>query len=140
MNYLNKKFGLLGLLVLAIFSLTVFGLLQMQIRLPGSGIIKTVGVSCNVSSIDFGSVAPNSITAKQIVLTNNGTSPVALALATENWNPSSASTILSLSWDYSGQTLQPNASVTINLQLAVAEDVEGLTAFSFDVVITAVES
>ncbi|MGQ9679903.1 MAG: hypothetical protein ACUVV4_03960, partial [Candidatus Bathyarchaeia archaeon] len=103
--------------LLSIVALTALasGFMQSSVRIVGRGTVKAVGVgvfwdiNCTspVSFIDWGMVEPGSINNVTIYVRNEGNVASSISLATENWNPSSASDYLALSWNYDGQQLNP---------------------------------
>jgi len=54
---------------------------------------------------------------------------------TENWYPSNAADYISLSWDYGGQLVNPDELIPVIFTLSISGSVEGITSFSFDIVI-----
>lgn len=54
----------------------------------------------------------------------------------DNWNPTNASSYMSLSWNYDGKMLSPMETVEVTLTLSVSPNVENIVDFSFDVIIT----
>jgi len=42
---------------------------------------------------------------------------------------------MSLTWDYGGQVIDVGAVVQVTLSLTVSDTIEGVTSFSFDIVI-----
>jgi hypothetical protein len=60
-----------------------------------------------------------------------------LSKAEQNWNPTTASSYMTLSWNYAGQTLSVNQVLQVKLTLDVSSTVSGITNFSFDLTITA---
>jgi hypothetical protein len=60
-----------------------------------------------------------------------------LSKVAQNWNPSSASSYMTLNWNYAGQTLSVNQALQVRLTLVVSSTVSGITNFSFDIIITA---
>ena len=138
-------------LVLYTLALTAFGPLVSSAimnnkTVSSSGSVKGVGVgvywnqACTnvTSSISWGMLDPGSNVNKTIYIRNEGNSAATLSMTTSNWNPTSASSYMTLSWDYGGQTLSVNQVVQVKLTLAVSSSVTGITNFSFDITITAV--
>jgi hypothetical protein len=80
---------------------------------------------------------PGSNKTVTVYVRNEGNSAATLSRATQNWNPSTASSYMTLTWNYAGQTLSVNQVLQIRLTLAVSSAVSGITSFSFDIVITA---
>jgi len=54
---------------------------------------------------------------------------------TSNWNPSNASDYMTLSWDYGGQSINPDEVVQVTFTLSVDASIDGITGFSFDITI-----
>lgn len=134
-----------GILVTFVFlDGTVMGTILGRVTLPNTGTVKAIGVgvywdgSCNnlVSSIDWGTVNPGSTKEVTVYVKNEGNAPETLSLEAENWNPSTASSYLSVTWDYGGQVIDVGGVVQVTLSLSVSDTIEGITSFSFDIVIT----
>ena len=89
-----------------------------------------------VSSIEWDMLDPGSVMNKELYVKNLGNVPITLYLETENWNPANASDYISLSWDYSGEAIDPDVCVHVTLTLSVSSDIEGIADYSFDMVIT----
>jgi hypothetical protein len=127
-----------------LLDVTVMGTLLGKVTLPNMGTVKAMGVgvywdiSCNnqVTSIDWGVVQPGATKDVTVYIRNEGNTPAILSLATENWNPSLAASYMSVSWDYSGQIIEVGAAFQVKLSLSVSDGIDGITNFSFDVVIT----
>jgi hypothetical protein len=134
--------GIVGFIILAVATAAI---LYYVSRLPSYGNIKAIGIqvygdsalSKPVESINWGTIEAGGVSIASVWLRNNGTSPVTLTLANQNFNPASAANYLTLSWTYTGQTLQSNGVIAVNLQLSVASNVKDITSFSFDIIITA---
>ncbi|MEM3480033.1 MAG: hypothetical protein QW702_00470 [Candidatus Bathyarchaeia archaeon] len=72
---------------------------------------------------------------------NTGNVPITLSLSTENWNPSNAGSYMTLTWDYTSETkIQSNSALKVTLTLTVSSSIQGITNFSFNIVITGTES
>jgi len=89
-----------------------------------------------VSAVDVGDVEVGSMENMTVYVRNEGDTAVTLSMGTENWSPPEASSYITLSWDYGGQSISPGEVVPVVLTLSVSEDVSGITSFSFDLVIT----
>jgi hypothetical protein len=142
--------GAAAALVLYTLALTALGpLVQSAVTsnktVTNSGSVKGVGVgiyldqACTnaVSSITWGTLDPGSNVNKTIYIRNEGNTAATLSIATSNWNPTSASSYMTLSWNYGGQILSVNQVVQVRLTLSVSSSVTGITNFSFDITITA---
>ena len=93
-----------------------------------------ITLSLNWGSIDVGS--NNTLT---VYIKNEGNSPASLWLETSNWTPSDSVSYMSLNWNYSGQVLNVNQVISLELTLTVDPTISGIANFSFDTTITASE-
>jgi len=137
---------ILVVVTLVMTSALVFGLLSASTTISNTGNVKTVGVgvywdsSCSqeVSLIEWGSLDPGETSSVTVYVRNEGTVAVVLRMTTENWDPPEASSYITLSWDYSEQTLEPGESIQVTLTLSISSDIQNVTEFDFDIVITVV--
>ena len=141
---LATVFVVAGILVaLVLLDGMVMGTLLGQVTLPNLGTVKAIGVgvywdsgcSNSVTSINWGTVEPGSTNDVTVYIKNEGNTPATLSSSTENWDPSIASTYMSLTWNYGGQVIDVGAVVQVTLSLTVSDTIEGVTSFSFDIVI-----
>jgi hypothetical protein len=131
-------------LSLGVLGPTVLAALSNR-TITNAGSVKTIGVGVYwdqamtnpVSSISWGSIEPGSNVNKTVYIRNEGNAPATLSMTTSNWNPSSASSYMTLSWNYGGQTLAVNEVRQVIFTLAVSSSVTGVTSFSFDITIAA---
>jgi hypothetical protein len=72
-----------------------------------------------------------------IYVRNEGNVAATLSKTAQNWNPSSASTYITLNWNYAGQTLAVYQVLQVNLSLTVSPTISGITNFTFDITVTA---
>jgi hypothetical protein len=122
---------------------TVMGTLLGQVTLPNLGTVKAMGVgvywdsdcSNTVTSVNWGTVAPGSTNYVTVFIKNEGDAAETLSSTAENWNPSTASMYMSLSWDYAGQVIVVDGVIEVKLSLSVSSAIEGITSFSFDIII-----
>lgn len=129
---------------LVALTMLVSGFVQSSVRIVGRGTVKAVGVgvfwdiNCTnpVSFIDWGMVEPGSMNNVTVYVRNEGNVAASISLATENWNPSNAFDYLTLSWNYDGRQLNPLEVVQVTLTLTVSSSVQGITSFSFDIVMS----
>ncbi len=136
-------------LVLYTLSLSILGpavLAALGNRtISNAGTIKTIGVgvysdqACTtpVSSINWGTIDPGSNVNKTVFIRNEGNAPATLSMTTSNWNPSTASSYMTLNWNYGGQSLTVNQVVQVKFTLSVSASITGITNFSFDITIAA---
>ena len=93
--------------------------------------------ACN--NINWGTLIPGDSITQTIYIKNSGNKPTTLFLTTENWTPTNASTYLSLSWDKENVNLDPDQVTLASLTLTVELDIDSITDFDLDIVITGVE-
>ena len=103
----------------------------------GVGIYSDQACTSALSSISWGTIDPGSNVNRTIYIRNEGNTAATLSMATSNWNPTTASSYMTLSWNYGGQTLNVDQVVQVKLTLSVSSSVTGITNFSFDITITA---
>jgi hypothetical protein len=132
--------------VLILFMVTqVMPLVLTSKTIPNVGSVKAVGVGVywdaaltnKVSSIDWGVLDPGSNKNFNVYIRNEGNSAVSLTMNAANWNPSTASNYMTLTWNYSGQSINVGAVIQVKLTLSVSASVTGITSFSFDINIVA---
>ena len=106
--------------------------------------IKTLGVSVwqnfnltqPLTQIDWGMLEPNQSKTVICYVQNEGNTPLTLSLWTENWQPTTATDYIILSWNLEGMMLNPAEVVEAQLTLTVSPDIENITNFSFDIIIS----
>ena len=152
---MERKEGILAgaavALVLYTLSLSVLGpVVSAALRnqtISNAGSVKAIGVGVywdqpcgdTVTSIDWGILEPGFNVNKTVYIRNEGNALARLTIAASNWNPSSASSYMTLGWDYGGQILNVSEVVEVKLTLSVSSEITGITSFSFDITITASE-
>jgi hypothetical protein len=150
---LERKEGIIAgaTVALVIYALTLsllnpaMSAIQTSKTLSNSGSVRGIGVgiyqysNCTspVSSFNWGLLDPGASINKTVYIRNEGNSPATLSMAASNWNPSSASSYMALSWNYGGQTLSVNQVIQVKFTLSVSSSVSGITNFSFDITVTA---
>lgn len=137
----------LTILSLAFISFhAILGQSYTALSIGSQGTVKATGVgvyldgSCSnaVSFVDWGTNEPGSTKNITVYIRNEGNGVITLFLGTDNWTPSNASNYMALSWDYAGQPIGPQEVVQIALTLSTSPDIEGITNFSFDIIIDAI--
>jgi len=129
-----------GLLV----TMTTLGALSDSALFSLNGTITTVNVeaytdvACTIpcTSLNVGNLAPGSSATQTVYIKNNGTVPVTLTMAVGNWNPTTASSYLTLSWNRPNYVLNAGVAVSATLTLTAAANTGSLTTFSCSVTIT----
>ena len=135
--------GLAGIILTA----TVLGLLSDSATLPLNGTINTVNVeaysdsACTqpVTSLNMGNVSPDSTVTQTIYIKNSGSIPITLTMIADDWNPASAGSYLTLTWNRQNYVLDADDSISATLTLTVASDTGSLTTFSCAITITGTE-
>ena len=125
---------------------SILGQFNQTLSIGSRGTVKIVGdgvyvgvywdSSCSsaVSFVDWGTVEPGSMRNVTIYIRNEGNWVVSLFMFADNWSPSDASNYMALSWDYAGQTIDPQEVVQTTLTLSASSAIEGITDFSFDII------
>jgi hypothetical protein len=112
----------------------------VDVKAVGVGVYWNSGCTDNVTSIDWGSLEPGEAVDRTVYIKNNGNVRVALSMATENWNPSSASDHITLTWNREAYELPADGVIQAVLTLTISSDIENTTGFSFDIIITGTET
>jgi len=139
----DKKRRFIAVAMALIASASLASTLAAYARPPRDPPISAVGVysspdcKTSLSSINWGTLSPGGNKSVVAYVKNEGTVPVTLALSAANWSPTTASSYMTLSWDYNGARLNPGTKAKVTLTLQVSSSVDEITSFSFDVVITA---
>ena len=132
--------------VIAVMGLMVsaLGALVATRTISNSGSVTAVGVgvysdsACTtaLSAISWGTLNPGDVKNYTVYVRNEGTVSVTLNMTKGNWNPSSASSYITLTWNKEKYVLPAGQVVTAVLTLSVSPSVSGVTSFSFDITIT----
>jgi len=144
--------------VLLINALTI---IMRGFYFPGFVILKALGIgiywnsncTSQVTTLEWGEITlPYNWTKNVTVyLRNEGNIPVFLSLNTTNWRSQNKnvnmSDYLTVSWNYTGQTINPYEVIKVTLTLTVSKEmvkaplfIMGKEGFSFDIIITAKET
>jgi hypothetical protein len=87
------------------------------------------------SSINWGMVNPGSNKTVTVYVRNEGNTIITLSKTIQSWNPSNASSYMTLNWNYTSQSLSVNQVLTIGLTLSVSSTISGISSFSFSLTI-----
>ena len=118
---------------------SVMALRETGKTLSNNGSIQSINVdvyqdsACTqaLTAISWGTLSPGASTNKTIYVKNTGNANVVLNLTVTSWNPSSASTYITLTWDREGYILTPGGKISALLVLSISSGVTGFTDFSF---------
>ncbi len=105
----------------------------------GVGVYWDSGCTNVTSSISWGALDPGAVKSVTIYVRNEGSVTVKLSMTTNNWNPASASSYITLSWNRENYLLSPGSVAQAVLTLSVSSAISGVTNFSFDIIITGTE-
>jgi len=123
---------------------SALGALVATRTISNSGSVTAVGVgvysdsACKtaLTAISWGTVNPGDVKNYTVYVKNEGTVSVTLSMTVSNWNPSSASSYITLTWNKEKSALTAGQVVQAVLTLSVSSSVSGVTSFSFDITIT----
>ncbi len=104
----------------------------------GTGIYWDQACLNKTISLNWGTIAAGSSSNLTVYVRNEGKSAVTLSLSTSDWAPSSASSYISLNWNYTKQALKTNQVIPIELTLTVSPTIDGVTDFNHVTTITAI--
>ena len=143
MQYFPKEKAVLALVVSSLI-LFAFTLLVSRNTITNVSAVEANGVGVywdsnyadRVFSIDWGNLTPGSVKSVVVYTRNEVEEPIYPIMSTTNWNPSKASDYITLRWDYTGQRMNPGETLKITLTLSVSRYIEGISSFSFDIIIT----
>ena len=137
------------LILMAIFLIIAIGYCAFRnyVKIPSEGRITTINLKAYqdsqclipLTSINWGILSPSSNRSYTAYLLNYGNVNTTLSMKTQNWNPENATNYLTLTWDAEGKILEPNKPLEVMFTLMVSSDIEGITDFSFEILITALE-
>jgi hypothetical protein len=127
-----------------VLAISTSGLLSASQSVPYNGTISAVnlaiysdnGLTQNCTSLNIGTVNPGGTSTQTIYIKNTGTVPETLTMAVNNWNPASASSSLTLSWDKQNYILNAGQSIQATLTLTVSANTGSLITFSCSVTFT----
>lgn len=103
------------------------------------GIYSDSGCTTALSTVSWGTLSPGGTATSTIYVRNEGSVPVTLSAQAANWNPASAQSSFTFSWDRNGYILAAGVTVQAVLSLTVSSSISNVTSFSFDITITATQ-
>jgi hypothetical protein len=104
----------------------------------GVGIYWDLACLNKTLSLNWGIIAAGSSNSLTVYVRNEGNSAVSLLLSTSEWVPSSASSYISLNWNYTNQALKTNEVMPLELTLTVSPTIDGITDFKHLTTITTI--
>ena len=97
------------------------------------------GCTQSLTSLDWGTLYPGNTTTRTIYVKNTGMLPVRLAIADESWAPTTASSVLALTWNRQNTVLNVDQTMNATLTLRAAASTGSLEKFSFNIIVTGEE-
>lgn len=134
----------LGLIIICICFASAIALWDPRSLLDGGSspiTPKNVGnvlISLNVSSLDWGELSPGQSKSLGVLVNNIGSLDAFLNITTQNWLPLEAEQFLNLTWDQERSVIPPGGNVAAVLSLKVSPTIWNITAFSFEIVVNAI--
>ena len=130
--------AVMGLMVSALGALVATRTISNSgsVTAVGVGVYSDSGCTTALTAISWGTVNPGDVKTYTAYVKNTGNVPVKLNMTVSNWNPSSASSYITLTWNQEKSTLTATQVVSAVLTLSVSSSVSGVTSFSFDITIT----
>jgi hypothetical protein len=146
-----QKMTLTGIVVAVAAIVTIAGVLAAlqankvfsntgAITTVNVGVFSDIGCTQPLSTLNWGTVSAGSVATETIYVENTGNAAVTLNMTVTGWNPASAASYMSLTWNQEATRLLAGANVTTILTLTVSSSVSGITNFSFNVTITGTQS
>lgn len=125
---------------------SILAVLTVQWRMHGTGSVKGAGLGvywdpeCTdaASSLDFGLLELGFSKNFTLYLKNEGNIDLNLSMTSENWNPATAMDYMNLTWNREGQQIGPDELIGCVLTLSVLEDVQGVSSFTLDIIISGI--
>ena len=134
--------AIIGAVFFAVSTIT-YAVLHHYYSITNHGNIVTIGVlvvdanDILITHTEWGSLEPGSQADQLVYIKNNGSDPITLALATQDWNPLQAQNHITLSWNYTSTILNPQDKIPTILTLSISSEITGIIDFQFTSVITA---
>lgn len=144
MGYPPRNRQILILIAVVAMALTIVVIALNIVVLHNVGNVQTIDVEVYWDSectneaalIDWGIIEPGTKENVTVYIRNTGNSNVILSKNTTNWSSPSASNYITLSWDIEGESLGPGQVLQTMLALSMSPNIQGVTSFTFDLVIT----
>ncbi len=113
---------------------------QGNVNAVGVGVYSEVECTNELSSVNWGYIEPGSSKNFTIYIRNEGNVPMTLNMTTQEWDPSSTSTYVSLRWNREASLVAVDSVVETVLTLLVSPDIAEITSFTFEITVIGTES
>ena len=125
-------------------SAVTFAVLQRSYRIPANGMVIGVNVGVfadaaatqNVTAISWGSVYPGESVNRTVFVKNTGNAPITLSMVTAGWTPMGVNGLIVVAWNREGVSLYPGQLVAATFTLSVSPDINGVTDFGVNIIVT----
>ncbi len=97
----------------------------------GTGVYWDQTCKNNTNVLEWGKITPGSNNNLTIYVKNECNSAVTLLLSSSDYTPISASSYMTLSWNYTGKILKTNQVIPIELTLTISPQIHEIDDFSF---------
>ena len=140
-----SKGAIIAVAIAAILlTVTTAAVLSANQTVPLSGTITAVNLGVysdsdctqNCTSLNVGTLNPGGSATQTVYIKNTGNVPETLTMTANNWNPTNASSSLTLTWNRQSTVLNAGQSIQATLTLTAASSTGSLTTFSCDVTVT----
>lgn len=123
---------------------TTIGLLSVSQVVPFDGTITTLNVGVfidqqctqNATSMSWGGVYAGESQTMTIYVKNTGDSPLTLSMNILDWEPSYASSVLSMTWNRENTVIDSGQVTQATLTLSVSSNPGALSSFNYNMLIT----
>lgn len=107
-----------------------------QVSAVNVGVYLDSACTVNCATINWGNINSGSAITKTIYLKNSGETALVLKIASSNWNPNVARSLITLSWNLDNYVLPAGETVPAILTLSAASNTGNLASFTFAIIIT----
>jgi hypothetical protein len=128
--------GIAGTLGALTASHTVPNSGSVTVTAVGVGVYNNSACTNAISTINWGTITNGTAPTKVIYVENTGDTQETLSMTTSSWNPSTAQSYITLSWNATGTSVSAGSHVAAVLTLTVLGSITGITSFSFNLTIT----
>ena len=127
-----------------LLTVTTAALLSTNQTVPLNGTVTAVNLgvysdsACTqtVTALNVGTLNPGGTATQTVYIKNTGNVPETLTMSANNWNPTNATTSLTLTWNRQNTVLNADQTIQATLTLTAASNTGSLTTFSCDVTLT----
>ena len=118
---------------------TVINLSGRIVPGQGLGIFSDLNCSRELTFIDWGNLTPGDSRDRSFFVRNEGGQNSTIQKREDNWAPPEAAEFLEVSWNYDNRSMTLQEVLEVTLTLSVAADIQGISQFSFDIHLAAVD-